>query len=279
MPKGHHAVISVQAGDAGFNRAVVGLRGVHILRGIHAADKNGFDHVTAKMAADNRVAIDIDLSALIAARGIARQRALQRYRDVMVLQNRFGFPLTVSSNARSVLDLRATREVSGLLSLLDMDLPVIERALNGVAEVTTPLSACGEGDPMTVRPPTLRDKRRYLLVRVDPPGTPIDQKELYYAIADAVTSLFGDVVAAIMVQAVICAEGDRHIVIRCRRGTERELAIALSTITACRDTRIALRIVAASGTIESLRERLRQKADGRAVICDRGVTVLRRRFR
>jgi ribonuclease P/MRP protein subunit POP5 len=116
---------------------------------------------------------------------------------------------------------------------------------------------------MTVRPPTLRDKRRYLLVRVDPPGITIDQKELYYLVADAVTSLFGDAVAAIMIQAVICAEGDRHIVIRCRRGTERELAIALSTITACRDTRIALRIVAASGTIESLRERLRQKAGGR----------------
>lgn len=137
--KGTPAVVSVQAGDAGFNRAVVGLRGVHILRGIHAADKNGFDHVTAKMAADNRVAIDIDLSSLIAARGIARQRALQRYRDVMVLQNRFEFPLTASSNARSVLDLRATREVSGLLALLDMDLQVIEHALNGVTEVTTPV--------------------------------------------------------------------------------------------------------------------------------------------
>jgi ribonuclease P/MRP protein subunit POP5 len=119
---------------------------------------------------------------------------------------------------------------------------------------------------MTVRPPTLRDKRRYLLVRVDPPGTPIDQKELYYAIADAVTSLFGDVAAAIIVQAVICAEGDRYIVIRCRRGMEGELAIALSTITACRDARIALRIIAASGTIESLRERLRQMAGGRAPV-------------
>jgi ribonuclease P/MRP protein subunit POP5 len=63
---------------------------------------------------------------------------------------------------------------------------------------------------------------------------------------------------------VICSEGDRHIVIRCRRGTERELAIALSTITACRDTRLALRIIAASGTIESLRERLRRKATGRS---------------
>ena len=109
---------------------------------------------------------------------------------------------------------------------------------------------------MTPRPPTLRDKRRYLLVRVDPPGTAIDQKDLYYAIADAITSLFGDAAAAIMIQAVVAAEGD-HVFIRCRRGTERELAVALSTVTACRETRVALRIIAASGTMESLRERIR----------------------
>jgi len=109
---------------------------------------------------------------------------------------------------------------------------------------------------MTVRPPTLRDKRRYLLVRVEPSGLPIDQKELYYGIADAITSLFGDAAAAIMIQAVVAAEGD-YVFIRCRRGTERELAIALSTITSCRETRIALRIVAASGTMESLRDRIR----------------------
>ncbi|MFA6333225.1 MAG: RNase P subunit p30 family protein [Methanoregula sp.] len=129
-------VISVQAGDAGFNRGVVGLRGVHILRGIHAADKNAFDHVTAKMAADNRVAIDIDLSVLIAARGVARQRAIQRYRDVLVLQRRFEFPLTLSSYARSVLDLRAVREISGLCSLVGMDVPDVEHAFSGVDIVT-----------------------------------------------------------------------------------------------------------------------------------------------
>ncbi|MCK9581448.1 MAG: Rpp14/Pop5 family protein [Methanoregula sp.] len=108
---------------------------------------------------------------------------------------------------------------------------------------------------MTTRPPTLRDKRRYLLVRIEPAGIPFDQKELYYAIADSITSLFGDAAAAIMIQAVVAAEGD-YIFIRCRRGTERELAIALSTITSCRETRIVLRIIAASGTLESLRERI-----------------------
>jgi len=129
-------VVSVKAGDAGFNRGVVGYRGVHILRGIHTAEKNAFDHVTAKMAADNRVAVDIDLSCLISARGIARQKAVQRYRDLLVLEQRFEFPLTLSTYARSVLDLRAVREISGLCTILGMDLPDVEKALAGVGAVT-----------------------------------------------------------------------------------------------------------------------------------------------
>jgi ribonuclease P/MRP protein subunit POP5 len=104
----------------------------------------------------------------------------------------------------------------------------------------------------------LRDKRRYLLVRIEPAGTVIDAKDLYYAIADAINSLWGDAMAAVIQQAVVAAEG-QYMVIRCRRGTERELAIALSTTTACRDSRFSLRIMAASGTIESLREKIRQE--------------------
>ena len=129
-------VVSVKAGDAGFNRGVVGLRGVHVLRSLHAADKNAFDHVTAKMAADNRVAVDIDLSCLIVGRGVARQRAVQRYRDVLVLEQRFEFPLTLSTYARSVLDLRAVREISGLCTMIGMDLPDVEKALAGVGTVS-----------------------------------------------------------------------------------------------------------------------------------------------
>jgi ribonuclease P/MRP protein subunit POP5 len=109
---------------------------------------------------------------------------------------------------------------------------------------------------MGTRPPTLREKRRYILVSVEPSGTIIDRKDLYYAVCDATTSLWGDVTAAVIMPAVIASEG-HYMIIRCRRGTERELSIALSTITCCRDNPIALRIVAASGTIETLREKIR----------------------
>jgi ribonuclease P/MRP protein subunit POP5 len=109
---------------------------------------------------------------------------------------------------------------------------------------------------MGTRPPTLREKRRYILVRIDPAGTTVDQKDLYYAVSDATTQLWGDAMAAVIIPAVVASEG-QFFIVRCRRGTEQELATALSTITTCRDTRIALRMVAASGTIDSLRERIR----------------------
>jgi ribonuclease P/MRP protein subunit RPP1 len=132
------AVISVSAWDNGFNRAAISLKGVHILRGIQAADKNAFDHVTAKMAADNNVAIDIDLSFLIGARGVIRQRAIHRYRDLLTFERRFEFPVSLSSHARSYLDLRAVREITGLCSLVGMDTPDVEKALDAVGRVTAP---------------------------------------------------------------------------------------------------------------------------------------------
>ncbi len=93
------------------------------------------------MAADNRVAVDIDLSPLISARGIARQRAIHRYRDILVLENRYEFPLVLSSHARSVLEMRSVREIAGLCSIIGMDSTGIEKALSGIDTVITPPDA------------------------------------------------------------------------------------------------------------------------------------------
>jgi len=131
-------VISVNAANNSFNRAAIGVKGVHIIRGIQNADKLAFDHVAAKMAADNRVAVDIDLSPII-GRSVARQRAIHRYMDIMVLEQRFEFPITLSTHARSLLDMRNVRDVAGLCSLIGMDVPDVQRALAGVGTVLTPV--------------------------------------------------------------------------------------------------------------------------------------------
>jgi len=131
---------------------------------------------------------------------------------------------------------------------------------------------------MSTRPPTLRAKRRYLLVHIEPAGTIIDQKDLYYVVSDATTALWGDVVAAVIMSAVVASEG-QYVVIRCQRGTEQDLSIALSTITTCCDIPIALRMVAASGTIDTLREKIRKvKTPDRESISPRECTIDKKLF-
>ena len=131
---------------------------------------------------------------------------------------------------------------------------------------------------MSTRPPTLREKRRYLLVQIEPARTIIDKKDLYYSVSDATTSLWGDVVAAVIMSAVVASEG-QYVVIRCQRGTEQDLSIALSTITTCCDIPIALRMVAASGTIDTLREKMRRvKTPGLESISPRECTIDKKLF-
>ncbi len=104
-------------------------------------------------------------------------------------------------------------------------------------------------------PPTLRTKKRYILAGIEPQGSGADQKELYHAISCAVTGLFGDVRAAAIGTAVI-ASGPGYLIVRCSRGGERDLRIALSMVTSAGDGNIVLRPKATSGTLHALRRKL-----------------------
>jgi ribonuclease P/MRP protein subunit RPP1 len=130
-------LLMVNARENGYNRAVVNLKGVHVLRHLHKTQKNSFDHITARNAADRRVAIDIDLYPLIHSSGPTRQKALQRYRDILILWSRYDFPLSLSSNAYSFLDLKSTEEIALICSLFGMEEPDVNEALNTVEHLLT----------------------------------------------------------------------------------------------------------------------------------------------
>jgi ribonuclease P/MRP protein subunit RPP1 len=63
---------------------------------------------------------------------------MHRYRDILVLEQRYEFPLTISSHARSILEMRTVREITGLCSVVGMDISDVEKAFVGVDTVTTP---------------------------------------------------------------------------------------------------------------------------------------------
>jgi ribonuclease P/MRP protein subunit RPP1 len=115
------ALVLVNAGENGFNRAILNLKGIHILRHIHKTQKNSFDHVSARLAAERGTAVDIDLYPIIHSTGLSRQRVLRRYQDLITLYDRYRFPLTLSSNAYSILDLRSVEEICLLCKLFDME--------------------------------------------------------------------------------------------------------------------------------------------------------------
>lgn len=128
-------LVIVNAGDLPFNRSVLGLRGVHVLRHLSRTSRNSFDHVAARLAAERRIAVEIDIHPLIAFRGADRQRALRRYADILRLMRRFRFPLTLASNARSILDQRSPQDAGGLCALFGMDRSEVDAALAGVGTV------------------------------------------------------------------------------------------------------------------------------------------------
>ena len=108
---------------------------------------------------------------------------------------------------------------------------------------------------MKPRPPSLRDKRRYILVRIFPPWNNRGTKDLFLAIHEAVTSASGDATASEVQMAVVYASGEFAIV-RCNRGTEKVLEQALATVFCIGVCPVSLRPVATSGTILSLKERI-----------------------
>ena len=113
----------------------------------------------------------------------------------------------------------------------------------------------GHGGAVKARPPTMRAKKRYILARIEPQLPDPDPKELYFAVLDSVTSLFGDAQAARMMPGVMtCGAG--YALIRCVRGHEVQLRIALLTLTSVAERRIALHPVATSGTMLALRRRI-----------------------
>ncbi|WP_165074571.1 RNase P subunit p30 family protein [Methanogenium sp. MK-MG] len=134
-------IVMVHAGDAALNRTILGNVSLHILRGIYHTDKRAFDHVSARMAADRGVAVDIDLSRIIRESGPRRQRALERYREIGRLSQKYEFMLTISSGGHSLTDLRSTRAFSLLGKVAGLDEEQVCEALATPAALMSPARA------------------------------------------------------------------------------------------------------------------------------------------
>ncbi len=114
-------VLVVHGGDENINRAAVENRNVDILAHPQTPKDSGFNHVLARSASENNVAIEFNLDAIFKGRGGRRVHALSHFRKNVEIARKFDVPIILTSNAASCFDLRAPREMMALAGLFGMD--------------------------------------------------------------------------------------------------------------------------------------------------------------
>ncbi|HJK07526.1 MAG TPA: Rpp14/Pop5 family protein [Methanocorpusculum sp.] len=106
-------------------------------------------------------------------------------------------------------------------------------------------------------PPTLRENRRYLLVKITGEFAEMPQQvEIYHAIRDAASELFGDAGSAQMHIAVVWSENE-HAIIRCSRGWEQQTIACAAVITRLCGVPAVFRTVAVSGTVHGAKNHIK----------------------
>ncbi len=127
-------LISVHGGSEKINRAAVENPNIDYLAHPITPKDSGLNHVLAKAASTNNVAIDFNLDLIIKGRGGKRVHSLLHFKNNLKLARKFNVPSILTSNSFSIYDMRAPLEMIALSKLFGM---TRDEAMNALSN--TPL--------------------------------------------------------------------------------------------------------------------------------------------
>lgn len=114
-------IIMVRGGDNRINRAACEERNVDILSQPYRNRRDsGMNHVLARLASENDVAIEINLSSFLKTSLRYRHRIISQFRHIMDLKRKYGFSVIITSGARSEYDLRNPLDIFALSNCFGM---------------------------------------------------------------------------------------------------------------------------------------------------------------
>lgn len=103
--------ISVVGGDLKVNRACCENIRVDVLSRPYLKRYDaGLNHVLAKEAVRNNVAIELCFKDVLRSYLAPRSKVMANFRDIYTLYRKFDFPLILSSKAESIFDIRTTQD-------------------------------------------------------------------------------------------------------------------------------------------------------------------------
>lgn len=124
-------VLMVNGGNVKINRAACEDPRVDILTHPYKNRRDsGINHITAKKASQNDVAIELSINSIIKTRLSGRAKILSQFRQILKLQRKFGFPLIITSNAHSIYDLRTPGDIIAFAGCFGMTSDEIRDSLS-----------------------------------------------------------------------------------------------------------------------------------------------------
>lgn len=103
--------ISVIGGNLKINRATVETIQIDVLsRPYLRRYDGGINHVLAKEAVKNNVAIELCFKDVLRSYLSHRSKVISNFKDIYTLYRKYDFPLILSSRAESVFDIRTTHD-------------------------------------------------------------------------------------------------------------------------------------------------------------------------
>ncbi|UCG95153.1 MAG: hypothetical protein JSV92_03870 [archaeon] len=131
--KKHSNFIIVSGGEYKINRAASEDSRVSIIsHPEYKRSDSGVDHVIAKFASDNGVAIEINFHEILETFRKIRSFVLSHMRLNVELAQKYGARVVINSGARGKWDMRDPRELAAIGQILGMNL---EDSMNSVSEI------------------------------------------------------------------------------------------------------------------------------------------------
>ncbi|MBC7100390.1 ribonuclease P protein component 3 [Methanothermobacter tenebrarum] len=126
-------IIIVEGGNPKINRAACENIRVDILSKPYQNRRDpGINHVHARAAAENNVAIELNTKDIIVSYLKVRTRLFEYYRDIIKLHRKFHFPIVITSSATSTYDLRTPKDTIALFKCINMQEDEIIDALSTI---------------------------------------------------------------------------------------------------------------------------------------------------
>ena len=105
--------ISCLGGDLKVNRSVCENRRIDVLsRPYYKRKDSGMNHVLAKEAQRNNVAIELCFRDILNNRLKYRARVISSFKEIMMFHRKFKFPLILTTDSKSIYHIRSTRDIA-----------------------------------------------------------------------------------------------------------------------------------------------------------------------